>query len=370
MAYLGRPASAEVSVSGSTDTFTGDGNVAFTLSRVVKDSNPSLLEVFVSNVQQQPSVSFSIASDVLTFTTAPSIGEPIYVTYRDYNVAPVFTVPDGAISTSKIQNGAITADKIADGTIIPADISDGAVTESKLATDAVTQIKIADASISEAKLATGSVTETKIADDAVTETKLGANAVVEAKITDGAVTLGKISNFGDAGNVLISVGNAWVSGRAIVSGTAVASTSGNVIDFVGIPSWVKRITVMFNGVSTNGSSSIQVQIGDSGGIETTSYVAGSSFIATTVNTTNGAAWTSGFGVTVNISAATTISGLAQISNLSGNTWTYQFVGAYGGGSTAMAGGVKTLSDILDRIRITTVNGTDTFDAGSINILFE
>ena len=37
--------------------------------------------------------------------------------------------------------------------------------------------------------------------------------------------------------------------------------------------------------------------------------------------------------------------------------------------TICAGRV-TLSGALDRVRVTTVNGTDTFDAGSINILYE
>lgn len=166
MAYLGRPASAEVSVTGSTDTFTGDGGVTFNLSRTVKDSNPSLLEVFVSNVQQQPTVTFSVTANVLTFTTAPGVGEPIYVTYRDYPVAPVFTVPDLSITTVKIQDGAITADKIADGTIIAADIADGAITTSK----------IADANVITSKIQDAAITTSKIADANVTIAKLNINA--------------------------------------------------------------------------------------------------------------------------------------------------------------------------------------------------
>jgi len=72
-----------------------------------------------------------------------------------------------------------------------------------------------------------------------------------------------------AGNVVASVNGATgiVTG-VIVSGTAVASTSGTSIDFTSIPSWVKRVTVMFAGVSTNGTGSYLIQIGDSGGIET------------------------------------------------------------------------------------------------------
>lgn len=34
------------------------------------------------------------------------------------------------------------------------------------------------------------------------------------------------------------------------------------------------------------------------------------------------------------------------------------------------GSIKTLSATLDRVRLTTVNGTDTFDAGLVNIIYE
>jgi hypothetical protein len=36
----------------------------------------------------------------------------------------------------------------------------------------------------------------------------------------------------------------------------------------------------------------------------------------------------------------------------------------------MGGFQVSLSGTLDRIRLTTVNGSDTFDAGSINIIYE
>lgn len=153
----------------------------------------------------------------------------------------------------------------------------------------------------------------------------------------------------------------------LISGTAV-SASGTSVDFTSIPSWVKRITVMFNGVSTNGTSNFQVQLGDSGGIENTSYVAYGA--NTTASAIGGTAYTTGFGIRYD-TAASLMSGAMTIINVSGNIWvsTHNLVGStttngyYGAGN-------KTLSDVLDRIRITTVNGTDTFDAGSINILFE
>jgi hypothetical protein len=150
--------------------------------------------------------------------------------------------------------------------------------------------------------------------------------------------------------------------------TAVASTSGTAIDFTNIPSWVKRVTVMLDGVSTNGASTLLVKIGISSGIESTSYTGGGSFLAAgvTVYITN----SSGFVVPVANSTAIS-SGIIQICNISSNTWIYAYSGVNTGESGAgAAGGTKTLGGTLDRVRITTVNGTDTFDLGSVNIMYE
>ena len=150
----------------------------------------------------------------------------------------------------------------------------------------------------------------------------------------------------------------------IVSGTAQASTSGTSIDFTGIPSWVKRVTVMFNELSTNGTSTILIQIGDSGGVETTSYN------ATAMNGPNvGGNATTGFPINNTSGAAGLYSGSAVISLVSPNIWVFSSM-MRSSGFVYLAAGQKSISDTLDRVRITTVNGTDTFDAGTINILYE
>jgi hypothetical protein len=163
--------------------------------------------------------------------------------------------------------------------------------------------------------------------------------------------------------------NKTINGGALQSATSQASTSGTSIDFTGIPSWVKRITVMFNGVSTNGTTTPLIRLGDSGGIETTGYVTSISVMISTVAT---ASYTSGFPLQDGISTAALISGAVTISllNASTNTWV-----ATGGitrdtAHQSLLSGSKSLSDTLTQVRITTVNGTDTFDAGTINILFE
>jgi hypothetical protein len=154
----------------------------------------------------------------------------------------------------------------------------------------------------------------------------------------------------------------------ITSGTAVASTSGTSIDFTGIPSWVKRITVMFNGVSTNGTSHYLVQIG-SGSVQTTSYAgAGSAIPGGTPNTVNS---TTGFLIFNQEGATQANSGAVVLTLITANTWIASGVLAQDNNTrTFTTGGKTALSGTLDRVRITTVNGTDTFDAGSINILYE
>lgn len=151
---------------------------------------------------------------------------------------------------------------------------------------------------------------------------------------------------------------------AFVAGTAVASTSGTSIDFTGIPSWVKRVTVMFDAVSTSGTSNPLIQLGDSGGIEITGYSG--------VSTSQGGGVTSyltGFGIS-NGSGALNLSGTIVLTLISSNTWIANGFISAPTANSFLTGGTKSLSATLDRIRITTVNGTDTFDAGSINILFE
>jgi len=157
-------------------------------------------------------------------------------------------------------------------------------------------------------------------------------------------------------------------GGVITSGTAQASTSGTSIDFTGIPSWVKRITVLFNGVSTTGTSVIQMQL-ITGSAVTTGY---NSCLS---NTASGGVFatgsTSGFPVISPGAASDIASGSATISLLSGNTWSYQSVtSAAAVNRNNSAGGGIVLGAALTGVRITTVNGTDTFDAGSINILYE
>jgi hypothetical protein len=172
------------------------------------------------------------------------------------------------------------------------------------------------------------------------------------------------------GSASVTINNGAVLG--ITSGTAVASTSGTSIDFTGLPSWVKRVTVMFSGVSTNGTSIPLLQIGSAGAVEITGYT-GSGTSAFNGNAVSGALQTTGFGIGGGMAATVVFQGsiVLTLMNSTGNIWVAS--GTLARSDTAVTfacGGVKSLTSTLDRVRITTVNGTDTFDAGSINILYE
>jgi hypothetical protein len=154
--------------------------------------------------------------------------------------------------------------------------------------------------------------------------------------------------------------------QRIVRTTAVASTSGATIDFTGIPAWAEKITVMFSSLSTNGVTAPQIQIGST--TFTTSGYLGAAMSGAEV--TNNA---SGFLLNSSTFIATgVLSGGLTLCNLSGNVWVA--FGASGRSDIArgfsLGGVLTTLAGTLDRVRITTVGGTDTFDAGSVNIIYE
>ena len=182
---------------------------------------------------------------------------------------------------------------------------------------------------------------------------------------DGS-TSATFTTSGITGNLVGNVTGSLTSGGSLTLRTAQTApfTAPNTYaDFTGIPSWAKRITVMFSGVSVSGTSNLQVQLGDSGGIEISGYIATSQSISAATSST------SGFIFTQSSVAVDFWHGLMIISAINSNSWAYTAM-ANNNGSVRTSAGTKTLSDTLTSIRITTVNGTDTFDAGTINISYE
>ena len=167
-----------------------------------------------------------------------------------------------------------------------------------------------------------------------------------------------------------TINSSTLNGGSITLGTAQNSTSGTAIDFTGIPSWAKRLTVMLQGVSLSGTAHFLIQIG-SGSITSSGYSSNFGFLVSNTNASSTSS-TSGFGIWGNFAAQAT-NGAMQINLLNPSSFVYvssHSAGEPNGASVKTGGGAVTLSGLLDRVRITTTNGTDTFDAGSINIMYE
>ena len=194
---------------------------------------------------------------------------------------------------------------------------------------------------------------------------------------DTANDLLKVRNSGNSGWIevgTLSLEN-WGFGRLRLETTQL-TTSGTSIDFTGIPSWAKRITLSLTAVSTTGTSNVVLRLGDSGGIETNNYLGASTFVGPSTNIGSYAhSSTTGFNFLGTTPSANTVDFHGSLTltliEASSNTWSCM-------GNLARTdviqvnqiAGSKALSATLDRIRITTVGGTDTFDAGKANILYE
>lgn len=249
---------------------------------------------------------------------------------------------DTTAGISKIRNAAnngwVSLFRL-DGTFSLMPPADGAVTTAKLADGALAASAAGLLKMADGYLAASTAGRAKMSDGFTTT----------AKLDDGAVTPAKLE-------------------RPFTLAASIASTSGTAVDFTSLPSWVSRVTVMLNGVSTNGTSGLVVRLGTSSSFETTGYFSYSS--AVTSGTTAAAAETSGIAVGFNTAAAARV-GSITIQRLAGNTWIY--TGLIGDGAATgvvHTAGIKALAGALTRLRVTSINGTDVFDAGSLSISYE
>lgn len=166
-------------------------------------------------------------------------------------------------------------------------------------------------------------------------------------------------------------GTSLAEASNITIGTMQTATgSETVIDFTSIPSDVKKITLSFADAGTNGTNHYLVQLGDSGGLETTGYTSSSAIIDTTPSVISN---TTGF-IIGNQSSSDNKNGHLMLTLIdeATNLWSssHDFTGVASDYISTGAGS-KALSATLDRIRVTTVGGTDTFDSGSkFNISYE
>ena len=159
--------------------------------------------------------------------------------------------------------------------------------------------------------------------------------------------------------------NKTLQGGALTQSTAQATTSGLNIDFTGIPSWAKRVTVMLSGVSTTGTSAVLLQVGTSSGFLSSGYL--SAAVAGGGAAQNG---TQGFILSASNNNTDTLGGAIFLINLTGTTWVVH--GGFrqnGGNAPTTTSGEITLAAALDRVRLTSA-GSFSFDAGTINIMWE
>lgn len=209
----------------------------------------------------------------------------------------------------------------------------------------------------------------------MTNKTLVAPTIASANLTT-ALTIAGAS--GTSGQVLTSSGAGaapvWSStSSGFTLGTPIATTSGTSIDFTGIPAGTKQIIINFRRVSVNTGSNYLIQIGDSGGIEDSGYVSRAALFESTTGTAQFSDSTSGF---INRVGTTTQAALASgsitltLENATSFTWVATgILFDTSSNECSFNSGSKSLSAVLDRVRITTTGGTGTFDNGEINIAY-
>ena len=191
------------------------------------------------------------------------------------------------------------------------------------------------------------------------------SSVVISGDTSGTVTVAAPAV---AGTNTLTLQAATATNAVNTLGTAVASTSGTSIDFTGLPSWIKRVTVIFNGVGTNGTAGYLIQIG-SGSVTSSGYVGGGN----RMGSSTGVPATSTAGFLINSAASGGAKNGSIAIKVINTSYGYVADGVMFSSSEPnqyLTGGAVTLSGALDRVRITTTNGTDAFNAGTVNILYE
>jgi hypothetical protein len=191
---------------------------------------------------------------------------------------------------------------------------------------------------------------------------------------NGTISTDTIAEYTSAAGVTIDgvvVKDSAIAGDylRIAAKTVQATTTGTSVTFNSIPNWVRRVTVMFNGVSTDNTSPLLVKLGTGGGIASTGYASTGARLAAAGTTVDSS--TAGFLIN-STSAADAVSGTLVISAVDPTNYIYAADHTVKDGTTAVMTGAGnvTLGNLMTQLSITTVTGTANFDAGSINVLYE
>ena len=211
-----------------------------------------------------------------------------------------------------------------------------------------------------AATATLADTATTVVNGSISTSKLGTDAVIENRIKDGAVTEDKIADSAVSPAKLSQP----LTRATPVNISDIPATA--AINFTSIPSWVKRITIMFKQVSTSSTGNLLIRIGDSGGIKLIGYDA--CVAVTTASAVTTTDFTNGFGLSNNIAAIYSYSGSFTITNISSNTWVISGSAKQASTRMVMVAGHLVMSNNLNQVQIITSTGT--FDSGVISIMYE
>lgn len=333
-------------------TTAAHGYVVNDIVTVTAVTNTSVNGTFTI-VSVPSSVTFTYAQTGTDYTSTSDTGTVVSSSnLQASNISGVIPVIHGGTGASTLkQNNLLVGNGTSAPSVIPAGASGNVLTSTTIST------------VTAGSFVVG--TEYTIASVGTTNFV----AIGAASNTVGVVFTATGAGSGDG----TATTNQWES-RALNTITLLTpqTASSTAVSFTSIPSWVKRITIMFSGVSASGSSNLQIQLGTSSGFETTGY---SSYTIRTASSTvnSGANFTSGFVLTTGSSSGYFYHGTVRLSLLSSSTNTWAQDGMLidtAGANGFPSGGSKSASGVVDRIRITTVNGTDTFDAGTINIMYE
>lgn len=213
---------------------------------------------------------------------------------------------------------------------------------------------VTDASLTGADIQDGSLTGADIQDGSIATADLADAAVTTAKLADSSITRAKLSE------------------SMVNLATLQTTTSGTSKTFTGIPSWARRVTLLFHGVSTTGANDLLVQLG----VGTTPTTSGYDHSQSTLSYPSGIVnTTSTTGIPIFNNLGTYVfTGRIVIERIdpSANTWVVSgtLMSTVTTIGSVVSGGLITLSGALGMVRLTTTTGTPTFDAGAVNISWE
>ena len=364
MSYIGNPPvngvfrkldTIAASFNGSTTSFNLTSGGA-----AVSPGLTTNLIISLGGIIQEPNTAYTVSGSVISFTAAPPAGTSFWgIQLGDVGLA---STPNQAAMTTQV----FTA-------------TAGQTTFTVAGGYTAGQIQVLRNGV---QLVVGvDVTATNGTTFVLTNAATAGDTLV-AVIYTSFIVANAVAKSGDTMSGDLNLPNLIASGtvtdgtgtlRPLVLASA-QTASGTAVDFTGIPSWAKRITLMFNGVSLNSTAQIFVQLG-TGGTPTTS-----GYVSTTGYMTTPNAGGTGYGGQNTTSAFTIQAGDTQyalhgsmiFSNISGNSWVGQgiFSSIPGVALAITAAGSVTLGGVLNFLRVTSSTGTNTFDAGTINIMYE